>query len=92
MMIESEHNELVRLRKENHQQHVRLQEVRRALVAANGGEDAVPRNVSLLTLVDSLVQLKTRYFNAWEETRERLSVTKRALMDHDLAHEEVSQD
>lgn len=59
-MAESEETEIIRLRKENHQQLVKLHEVRRALVPANGGEDAVPRNVSLVYLVDALVQRTVR--------------------------------
>lgn len=90
MLSESDHSELVRLRKENHRQLVKLQEVRRALIAANGGEDAVPRNVSLVSLVDALVQLKTRYLNGWEETRERLVEARRIIMDQTI--KEVSRD
>jgi hypothetical protein len=59
-MAESEDTEIIRLRKENHLQLVKLHEVRRALVAANGGEDAVPRNVSLVYLVDALVRRTVR--------------------------------
>jgi hypothetical protein len=91
--VESEETEIIRLRKENHRQLVSLHEVRRALVAANGGEDAVPRNVSLVYLVDALAQMKTRYFNGWEETRNRLVQARKELEDLRLgSREEVSQD
>lgn len=58
--------------------------IRVALLAALGGADVVPKNATILDMIDALASLNRFYRRGWEESNARLQQAKRTLHDNGI--------